>query len=134
MAFSVAIISPDPDTRKMLALYLELKGAVVHQFADSGEFRAKDIEAKDLTIVLDLVDKKSAGDELPDLSTASRHGKAARTIIILPRGVHELGKKCHASRACKIVIRPFELIRLAEVVLNIPRRSSSSRRSPRRRS
>lgn len=135
----ITIISPDPDTRRILELAFDLKGFSPKTVVDIPRSGTDD----DL-ILLDLVRDGGKSVHVTPKAMAGQKGKAGKLVVLLPRGSGAKEPEKWKDRADLIVKKPYELLSLIDSVeelakgkktnVIIPKKSSSYRRTPRRRS
>jgi hypothetical protein len=108
------VVSPDPQTARMLSLAFELEGWET----DSSVEMPKGVAGRIDAIVYDFVEgdrrMKAAASELEGAG-----GKGAKRIAILPRGLRREKAQRHLGGADLIVSRPFDLASLVRSVAEL---------------
>ncbi len=103
----VLIISPDPETGRMLTLAFELAGWEVEQATGVRDAKANGAKL----VVLDMVE--GAGGFRKALTASSFKG--AKVVALAPRGEKEEDVRERLARANLVVRRPFELVGLVRM-------------------
>lgn len=136
----IMIVSPDPDTRRMLELAFDLNG-----FAAS---TAMDIPKSGIDVdllLLDLIkEEKKTKPTLSRISDTRNRVKGSKLVLLLPRGRGAEEPAKWQENADMVVKKPYELLGLVDCVkalaeqgnttVSIPKKSSSSRRNLHRQS
>ncbi len=103
------IVSPDPQTARMLTLALELEGWETRQSAEPSASMAHGVDA----IILDLIEgEHEVKAAAKGMDAAVKAG--AKTVVILPRGYDREKAARQLSRAALIIARPFHLTNLVK--------------------
>jgi len=111
------VVSPDPQTARMLSLAFELEGWETDSSADMPEGGSGALDV----IVYDFVEGgrllKETASKLADMG-----GKGTKRIALLPRGLRRDKAAKHLGFADLIVARPFKLTRLVQQIRELARR------------
>lgn len=126
------IISPDPETRRLIALGLELRGHETTQAVDVEEMAHSDRPVD--CVLLDMVDA-SSWNEARALSRAAREAGDPFTVLLLPRGFQEGHPRGPAAPFHCIVRKPFELMQLIRRIAEgmEEHRARAKHRAPKRK-
>lgn len=110
---SVLIVSPDPQTKRMFQLGLELEGLCVQTASGlEGMGRGDRFDA----ILLDAAeDSDELWKMLRALSAKAKSAPATSTVLLLPRGEKPSGAP-RGIRADFVVRRPFELLSAIQMI------------------
>ena len=108
------IVSPDPQTARMLALALELEGLDADHEATLPESFPAGIDALLLDIVEGEHEVKEGAKGLSEIE-----GKRPKTVVILPQGYDRARASKHFSKADLIVTRPFHLTSLIKQTIDL---------------
>lgn len=108
------IVSPDPQTARMLTLALELEGWETKQSAEISAPMTRGVDA----IILDLIEgEHEIKAAAKGMDAAVKAG--AKAVVILPRGYDREKAAKQLSRAALIIARPFHLTSLVEHLLEL---------------
>lgn len=108
------IVSPDPQTARMLTLALELEGWETSQSTEPSASMTRGMDA----IILDLVEgEHEVKAAAKGLETAVKAG--AKAVVILPRGYDREKAAKQLSRANLIITRPFHLTTLVKQAIEL---------------
>ncbi|MFA4875412.1 MAG: hypothetical protein WC690_08750 [bacterium] len=110
---SILIVSPEPESARMLSLAFELDGWTAHEATSVEDARGiKDAN----TVIIDAIEGASELKKTEQWkSLAHACGTVGRPIVILPRGMEEAEARRKIGDACLLVRRPYELIHLVKL-------------------
>jgi len=114
----VLMITPDPETARLISLRLELDGYAVNSAIDADEAVSIARNREYDFLLLDLVgadtNRKSEADGIKKLLRSVC--RSATSIVLLPRGQMDLDRKAIGFAPNATIRRPFELNALTEIL------------------
>jgi DNA-binding NtrC family response regulator len=116
MDSKIAIISPDPQTLRLIALRLEIDGMEVACYTSSEDFVKKGVSGFGLAL-LDIVNfEPKSISELDVFAKHSKRNRTYKTVVILPRGSTTLPSKKSEWTPTIEIKRPFEIGCFSEIM------------------
>jgi len=106
----ILIISPDPETARMLDLRFDLDGYTVETTLDMKEARNVARRNPYHVFLLDMIETdRSQMKEVQELAKYARANRGIQTIVLLPRGQRDLKLKKPGWKPDLIIKKPYEL-------------------------
>jgi len=123
--YQILIVSPDPETSRILELKFELEGYRVHTFMGVKDMKCSEFHGFDCICIFDMVD--TSREQMQELKLIFDHvlsKRCLKTAILLPRGLPDLNVRGIISHPDIVLKKPYELSSLVRLINELTGRSA----------